>query len=33
MIDKLKPQKLDKSSDERIIPKTSMIDALNALVY
>ena len=32
MIDKLKPQKLDKSSDERIIPKTSMIDALNAVV-
>jgi len=32
MIDKLKPQKLDKSSDERIVPKTSMIDALNAVV-
>ncbi len=32
MIDKLKPQKLDKSSDERVIPKTSMIDALNAVV-
>lgn len=32
MIDKLQPRKLDRDSDERLIQKTSMIDALNIYI-
>ena len=32
MIDKITPRALDKSSDYRLVPKTSMIDALNVYI-
>ena len=32
MIDKLQPRKLDKSTDYKLVQKTSMIDALNLYV-
>ena len=32
MIDKITPRALDKSSDHRLVPKTSMIDALNLFI-
>ena len=31
-IDKITPNRLDKSSDYKLIPKTSMVDALNILI-
>ena len=32
MIDKITPRTLDKSSDYKLVPKTSMIDALNIFI-
>ena len=32
MIDKITPRALDKSSDHKLVPKTSMIDALNLFI-
>ena len=32
MIDKITPRALDKSSDHKLVPKTSMIDALNMYI-
>ena len=32
MIDKITPRALDKSSDSRLVPKTSMVDALNIFI-
>ena len=31
-IDKITPNRLDKSSDFKLIPKTSMVDALNMII-
>ena len=32
MIDKIQPRKLDKDTDQKLVQKTSMIDALNIYV-
>ena len=32
MIDKITPRALDKSSDSKLVPKTSMVDALNIFI-
>ena len=31
-IDKITPHRLDKTSDFKVVPKTSMVDALNILI-